>query len=92
MSGPREPIEERLLVAAAEANERIARCHEVVACPRCRAPVGARCAGLQGAGGGGYAVLEVRAGQFPPKTTYVRMGRELKHSHRERWTQVQSAR
>jgi len=88
----REDVERALMVAADEANERIRTCHEVVACPRCHAPIGSRCAALQGAGGGGYAMLEVRAGKWPPRTTYVQMGRELKHPHRERWTLVQAPR
>ena len=38
-----DPTEAALLEAAAEAERRIATCHERVACPRCRAPVGSRC-------------------------------------------------
>lgn len=37
------PTERSLLEAAAEANERIRTCHQVVACPRCGAPIGTRC-------------------------------------------------
>jgi hypothetical protein len=92
VTAAREPIEVALLAAAAEANERIARCHEVVACPRCHAPIGKRCAALSGPGGGGYAELTVKAGRGAPCTSYVRMGRELKRPHRERWTLVQLAR
>jgi hypothetical protein len=36
-------IEDRLLAAAAAANERIENCHVEVACPKCGAPVGERC-------------------------------------------------
>lgn len=44
-------LEERLAVAAmeekiAEMNHLIETCHERVACPRCGAPVGAKCAAL----------------------------------------------
>lgn len=40
---PEDDFERAMLVAADEANERIANCHTEVACPKCGAPVGARC-------------------------------------------------
>lgn len=43
----RAETEAALLEAAAEANERIERCHEVVACPKCKQPVGARCVNVR---------------------------------------------
>jgi hypothetical protein len=39
----RAATERALLIAADEANQRIANCHAEVACPRCLAPVGSRC-------------------------------------------------
>lgn len=82
-----------MLAAVAAAEERIERCHEIVACPRCSAPIGRRCAAMQGYGGGGYAKLEVRVGLADdPTERFVRLGRELKHPHRERSNLVQPVR
>jgi hypothetical protein len=36
-------IETRMEVAVAELNERVARVHELVACPTCSMPTGVRC-------------------------------------------------
>lgn len=84
-------VEEALTRAAAEANERVARCHELVACPRCSAPVGSRCAAVRGAFGG-YARIETRVGDGEPTVRFVRLGELTKHPHRERWTLVQPSR
>jgi hypothetical protein len=40
---PPPDVEAALLAAAADANARIASCHEHVACPKCGAPVGEVC-------------------------------------------------
>jgi hypothetical protein len=45
MSGE-DDFEARVAAAAAEAQERIARCHEVVACPRCRSGAGEPCVSM----------------------------------------------
>jgi hypothetical protein len=82
----------RMQAAADAVNARIENCHEEVACPKCRAPVGKRCAAMRGPAGGGYAVLEVQCGQHPATTSYVQMGELTKHPHQERWTQVVPAR
>lgn len=73
-----EDIEERMMRAVEEANERIRTCHERVACPKCLAPVGARCR---------------RALRSMMRTGVFATGQpELKHPHRERWTLVQAPR
>lgn len=73
-----DAAEVALLAAAAEANERVARCHEVVACPKCFAPRGVKCRAMPA----GYVVGSRGGGS----------GRELRNPHRERWTLVQPAR
>jgi hypothetical protein len=72
-----EETERRLLAAAEDANERIRSCHEVVACPKCGAPVGEVCRSMNG--GAGY--VEGRHWQGKPVKP-----------HEERWTLVQPAR
>lgn len=72
MSDPDRLVEARLLLAAAEAEARIASCHEEVACPACGAPVGVRCRQLRSRTGKTYAIKDS----------------ELKHPHRRRWSQV----
>lgn len=71
-------VEHRMLLAAAEANARIASCHEEVACPKCHAPAGTKC------------VRALR--QFAARGIFATGQPTLKHPHRERWTQVQPAR
>jgi hypothetical protein len=73
----RRDEERRLLAAAEEANERIASCHEVVACPKCGAPVGKRCRAMPRG--------------FRPLDGDGRV-RVLKTPHKQRWTLVQPAR
>jgi hypothetical protein len=67
-----------LIAAADAANERVTRCHEVVTCPKCSAPVGVKCRAMPA----GYVVGPRGGGS----------GRELRNPHRERWTLVQPAR
>lgn len=68
-------VEAHFARAAAEANKRIANCHEVVACPKCHAPIGERC-------------RRARA-QHTRRGVFATAEPVLKHPHRERWTQVQ---
>lgn len=72
-------VEASLRQAAADAEARIALCHEKVACPKCGAPIGTRCRSMPR----GYRPLD--HGGHPA-------ARELKHPHRQRWTQVVPAR
>jgi hypothetical protein len=76
----RGDVEAALLAAAAEANERIATCHERVACPKCAAPIGERCRRMPR----GYSPAYARLGRPQPSTTVA--------PHQERWTLVQAAR
>ncbi len=71
-------VEAALLQAAADAEARIANCHEQVACPTCSAPVGKRCRSMPR----GYRPLDIGH----PRA------RELRHPHKRRWTQVVPAR
>lgn len=77
MPSAREETERRLMAAAVAANERIASCHEVVACPKCGAPVGVRCRSMPR----GYRPLD-----GPGRV------RILRSPHRQRWTLVQAPR
>lgn len=43
-------IEARMEAAVGELNERVARCHEVVPCPRCCMPTGVACVALKAGG------------------------------------------
>lgn len=54
--------------------------HERVACPKCKAPVGERCAAMRGYGGGGYGFVQLN--NLPPIP--VRLGEPTKHPHKER--------
>jgi hypothetical protein len=72
----RDATEAALLAAAAEAERRIATCHEVVGCPRCKAPVGERCRRMP------------RGWQ---RGAYVQIA-QVVGPHRERWTRVVPAR
>lgn len=60
----------RAAAAAAALNDRIERCHEEVACPKCHAPVGERC----------RRALR----QFTRHGTYAKGQPVLKHPHAER--------
>lgn len=75
---PPKELVDSMMAAAAEANERIARAHEVVACPKCHAPKGKKCRSMPR----GYRPLD--AGD--------RAARELKTPHRQRWRLVQPER
>lgn len=65
---------------AADVSARVERCHEVVACPKCGAPIGERCVRVVRGHGYGHGGAP---GWTPPP---------LKHSHRERWTLLVPAR
>jgi hypothetical protein len=70
--------EEALMRAAADSIEKVRTCHERVSCPRCSAPIGAKCRSMPL----GW-VAGLRGG---------RGGRELLHAHKERWQQEVPAR
>ena len=57
---------------AAEAEAKIASCHERRACPKCGAPIGVRCRSMPR----GYRPLDYGD----------RRARELLHPHQQRWT------
>lgn len=80
MAGERDRVEAALLAAADEANERIRTCHEVVACPRCRAPIGRRCRRMPR----GFSEASERRGLGQPGA--------IVGPHRERWALVQAPR
>jgi hypothetical protein len=75
-----DEVEAALLRAADEANARIASCHERVACPKCRAPVGERCRRMPR----GYSPASASRGMTQPGAVVG--------PHRERWTLVQPER
>lgn len=47
-------IEAVMRAAAADLEDRIAACHDVVACPKCKAPVGTRCVFRPAGAAGGF--------------------------------------